>query len=331
MTSRKILITGAAGFIGFHTALALKKRGCTVLGFDNFNDYYDPLLKEERVRILKEHSIPVVRGDLAQREHIETVVQEFNPDQVLNLAAQAGVRYAKKNPEAYFKSNLQGFFNLLEILKKRPSTSLVYASSSSVYGEQKISLFSTSQKTDHPSNLYAATKMCNELLAHSYFHLYGLPCTGLRYFTVYGPWGRPDMAYFSFTEAIEAGKPIQLFNFGEMERDFTYIDDIVEGTIAALDHVEGFHVFNLGNNRPEKLGTFLEILESLLGKKAIVELVAASKDEMLTTCADIDETKKILGYEPKITLDQGLNKFVLWYKEWKLSGKLSMISEAIMQ
>jgi UDP-glucuronate 4-epimerase len=328
---RKILITGAAGFIGFHTALALKTRGFDVLGFDNFNTYYDPLLKLQRAQILKNASIQVIQGDLADKAQLEATIENFSPYLVVNLAAQAGVRYAKENPEAYFNSNLKGFFNLLEILKSHPQISLVYASSSSVYGREATIPFSLSQNTNQPNNLYAATKMCNELLAYSYHHLYGLDCTGLRYFTVYGPWGRPDMAYFSFTEAIEAGKKIQLYNFGEMERDFTYIDDIVEGTIAAIEKVKGFHIYNLGNNQPTQLETFVELLESFLGKKALIERVAVTKDEMLTTYADIEASQRDLGFQPKTSLDRGLQKFISWYKEWKLSGKCSVISEAIIQ
>lgn len=328
---KKILITGAAGFIGFHTSLSLQTAGYQVLGIDNFNNYYDPNLKEQRASILEASGIKVVRGELTDRIQMKKLFDAFEPTHVLNLAAQAGVRYAKKNPDAYFKSNLEGFFVLLELLKERPHIKLIYASSSSVYGDQETSPFCASQKTDAPNNLYAATKKCNELLAYSYHHLYGVNCTGLRYFTVYGPWGRPDMAYFSFTEAIQNERPIQLFNFGNMERDFTYIDDIVHGTLMAVERCSGFKVYNLGNNRPEKLETFVCILEELLGKKALIKKIAASKDEMLRTCADIEPASQDLDYKPKTSLYDGLSQFIAWYKSKKLEGNSSIILEAVIQ
>ena len=326
---KRVLITGAAGFIGFHTALALKKSGAHVIGYDNFNDYYSVELKKKRAQLLSEAKIQVIEGDLCDDVKLEEIFRQNNFTHVLNLAAQAGVRYAQKNPQAYLKSNLEGFLKLLEILKKRPHIKLVYASSSSVYGCNEKTPFSTSDVTEKPANLYAATKKANELMAYSYHHLYGITTIGLRYFTVYGPWGRPDMAYFSFTEAILKGEPIRLFNNGKMWRDFTYIDDAVQGTLAALEYSEN-SVFNIGNNKCEELFTFVSILEEELGREANKILVEESPGEMLRTFADISETQEKLGFQPTTSLKQGLQNFVQWHKEYT-SGNAAVMSEATRQ
>lgn len=326
---QKILITGAAGFIGSHMALALKNLGVPVIGLDNFNDYYSVELKKKRASLLLERKIPVIQGDLCDEKLLENLFAETPFTHVLNLAAQAGVRYARENPQAYIKSNIQGFFTLLEQLKKRPEIKLVYASSSSVYGCNDKVPFSTEDPTEKPANLYAATKKSNELLAYSYHHLYGIQTIGLRYFTVYGPWGRPDMAYYSFTNAILHDQPIYLFNQGKMWRDFTYIDDAVQGTLAALNYDQSA-IFNIGNHKTEKLLTLVSILEDLLGKKAEKIFVEESPGEMETTFADISDTQKKLSFEPKVSLQEGLHHFISWYRE-NASGKASIISEAIRE
>lgn len=310
---KRVLITGAAGFIGSHTALALANLGAEVIGYDNFNDYYSVDLKRARSSRLQERGIPVIEGDLCDSIKLEETFRQNDFTHVLNLAAQAGVRYALKNPKAYLKSNLEGFLTLLEILKKRPHIKLVYASSSSVYGCNEKTPFSVGDRTDQPANLYAATKKANELMAYSYHHLYGLTTVGLRYFTVYGPWGRPDMAYYSFSEAILKGEPIRLFNNGQMWRDFTYIDDAVQGTIAALDYHEN-SVFNLGNNKCEELLTFVSILEEELGKKAEKIFLEDAPGEMIRTFADISEAQEKLGFQPTTSLREGLHKFVAWFE-----------------
>ncbi|MCH9610982.1 MAG: UDP-N-acetylglucosamine 4-epimerase [Chlamydiales bacterium] len=324
---KRVLVTGAAGFIGSHTALALKEAGHEVVGLDNFNDYYSVDLKRARAQRLEQNGISVIEGDLCDKGLLEELVSDCT--HVLNLAAQAGVRYAKKNPNSYLKSNLEGFLNLLEVLKSRPEIKLVYASSSSVYGCNEKTPFSTEDRTDQPANLYAATKKANELMAYSYHHLFGLTTVGLRYFTVYGPWGRPDMAYFSFTEAILKGEPITLFNRGQMWRDFTYIDDVVTGTIAALDYDQN-SVFNLGNHRCEELAYFVSILEQELGKGADIRLIDEAPGEMIRTWADISDAKKKLGYQPKTSLKEGLAQFIQWHKRYA-SGSASVMSEATTQ
>lgn len=312
--SKTVFVTGAAGFIGFHTALALHKRGDRVIGLDNFNNYYDPALKEARARLLHNHNIEIVKGDITDKALLAELFAHHGFTHVLHLAAQAGVRYAIQNPEAYLKSNLEGFLAILEQLKHSPQIPLIYASSSSVYGANKKVPFASTDSTDQPANLYAATKKANEVMAYAYHHMYGLRTTGLRFFTVYGPWGRPDMAYFLFTKAILEGKPITLFNRGEMWRDFTYIDDVVEGTIAALDLGVENTVFNLGNHRSESLASFISILEELLDKKAIIELAECPSDEMLKTYANIDSAREHLNFNPKISLREGLGAFVSWYQ-----------------
>lgn len=295
-----------------HTALALAKRGDRVIGFDNFCAYYDPLLKRARQKVLEKAGIFVIEGDLLDEELLKKSAQ--GATDVVHLAAQAGVRYSITHPRAYLQSNLEGFLNILELVKQA-KTPLIYASSSSVYGANPVP-FSTGDLTDHPVNFYGATKKANELMAYSYHHLYGIPMTGLRFFTVYGPFGRPDMAYYSFTKAISAGQPINLYNEGHMQRDFTYIDDIVDGLLASLDRVEGFHVYNLGNHKAQTLRHFIAILESAIGKKAQKNLLPMQPGEMKETFADIASATRELGFMPKTPLEKGLPLFVEWYKAY---------------
>lgn len=315
---KKILITGICGFIGFHLSQALLKRGDAVVGLDNFNAYYTPELKRARERHLVAQGIEINEADLSDKAFLQKLFEKHSFTHVLHLAAQAGVRYARENPEAYIKSNIEGFLAVLETLRHHPETVLTYASSSSVYGCNEKIPFSTTDRTDRPANLYAATKKAGELMAYSYHHLYGIKTTGLRYFTVYGPWGRPDMAYYSFTDAILKGDPIRLFNQGQMARDFTYIDDVVAGTISALDLNAGYEVFNLGNHRPEPLLRLVEILEKELGKKAKIILEKPSPGEVETTYADIALSTEKLGFFPKTNLEEGLSRFVHWYRSYHL-------------
>lgn len=317
---KRIFVTGAAGFIGAHLAQHLLARGDLVLGYDNFNDYYDPQLKVERVNALG--AFPVVCGDLCDLPLLAKSIQEFQPTHVVHLAAQAGVRYSLENPQAYVKSNLEGFVNILEMCRQNPVIKLTYASSSSVYGLNEKVPFSINDRTDSQASLYGVTKKANELMAATYHHLYGLSVTGLRFFTVYGPWGRPDMAYFSFARNIMEGRPIQLFNHGAMMRDFTYIDDIIAGTAAAVDLGAECELFNLGNHRPVKLERFIEILEESLGKKALKENLAMQKGDVEKTYADIDHSERRLGFKPKISLEEGIPKFISWFKDY--SYKLSL-------
>ena len=316
---KNVLITGAAGFIGFHLAQALHLRGDNVLGYDNFNDYYDPQLKRDRQNILKKLGIHITDGDICEIDLLKKVVKDNSVTHICHLAAQAGVRYSLENPQAYVKSNLEGFVNVLEVCKDNPQLKLIYASSSSVYGMNQKIPFSVTDRCDHQVSLYGASKKANELMASTYHHLYKIPCTGLRFFTVYGPFGRPDMAYYSFTQKILEGKPIQLFNNGKMERDFTYVSDIVQGTMAAIDLGADWEIFNLGNHRPEKLDKFISILENELGVKAIKEYLPMQKGDVLATYADIDHSREKLGYEPKVSLEEGLKKFVAWYKSCNLA------------
>ncbi len=315
---KRIFVTGAAGFIGFHVALALKERGDEVVGYDNFNDYYSPELKRRRAALLKEKGVGVVEGDICDRPLLKELFEKHRFSHLLNLAAQAGVRYAQKHPEAYLKSNLEGFLSILETCRLFPEVKLTYASSSSVYGTNEKIPFSVSDRTDSPANLYAATKKANELMAYSYHHLYGIAAVGLRYFTVYGPWGRPDMAYYMFTESILKNEPIHIFNQGKMRRDFTYIDDVVAGTLAAIDLEAEWKVFNLGNNRPVELLTFVELLENILGKKAQKLFGEESRGEVETTFADIESSKAELGFSPSTSLEEGLPKFIEWYRDYQV-------------
>ena len=323
-----ILITGAAGFIGFHLAERLLKSGEAVVGFDNLNDYYDPKLKDARLEILaKYENFTFIRGDLADKEAVERVFVDFQPEVVVNLAAQAGVRYSITNPEAYISSNLVGFFNILEACRNHPVKHLVYASSSSVYGTNKKVPYSTEDKVDNPVSLYAATKKSNELMAHAYSKLYKIPATGLRFFTVYGPLGRPDMAYFGFTNKLVKGEKIQIFNYGDMKRDFTYIDDIVTGIVNVIgkppvENEDGalYKVYNIGNNQPESLLYFVETLEKCLMREGIIEkeaekeLLPMQPGDVYQTYADVDDLMRDFHFKPATSLEEGLSKFAKWYK-----------------
>ena len=316
MTAKRIFITGAAGFIGFHTARFLQQRGDQVLGYDNFNSYYDPLLKQARAVELGKQGITVIKGDLNNREALQRAIEGHQTTHILHLAAQAGVRYSLDNPQAYLQSNIEGFLSILEICRKHPQIPLIYASSSSVYGLNQKIPFSITDRTDHQASLYGVTKKTNELMAHSYHHLFGMSVTGLRFFTVYGPWGRPDMAYFLFTKAILDNKPIDIYNHGKMLRDFTYIDDIAEVTAAAIDRSLPHATFNLGNNRPEELLKLISILEKELGKKAQTNLLPMQPGDVVSTYADISESTAQLNFSPKISLEEGIAKFVKWYKDF---------------
>ncbi|MFZ5392188.1 MAG: NAD-dependent epimerase/dehydratase family protein [Patescibacteria group bacterium] len=314
-----ILVTGSAGFIGFHTTLKLLQNGENVIGLDNFNDYYDPALKEARNQILEKNpNYKLYRGDLADLNFLKKVLDENNIEKICHLAAQAGVRYSLTNPHVYSQANLTGFVNLLEEAKNHGIKNFIYASSSSVYGNNSKVPFSVTDSVDRPISLYAASKKANELIAYTYHHLYNLNCTGLRFFTVYGPWGRPDMAYFSFTRDILDQKPIKVFNHGQLQRDFTYIDDIVAGILASLNHCYPYEIFNLGNNKPVELGRFISIIEKELGQEALKEYLPMQPGDVLMTCADIDYSQEKLGYNPKTTIEEGIKKFVNWYKEYYL-------------
>lgn len=331
----KILVTGAAGFIGFHLAAKLLQRGDQVVGFDNLNDYYDVNLKHARLKRLQEHpDFCFVKGDLADRQAIAELFQAEKFDRVVNLAAQAGVRYSLVNPYVYIDSNIQGFMNILEGCRHHEVKHLVYASSSSVYGANTAMPFSVHDNVDHPVSLYAASKKANELMAHTYSHLYRLPTTGLRFFTVYGPWGRPDMAMFIFTKAILAGEPIQVFNHGKMLRDFTYIDDIVEGVVRTLDQAATvnanwrgddpdpgtscapYRLYNIGNNNPVKLMHLIAVLENILGKKAIQQLLPIQPGDVPATYANVDALMLDVGFKPATSIEAGVQRFVDWYQEF---------------
>jgi UDP-glucuronate 4-epimerase len=331
---KKILVTGAAGFIGFHICRFLGKDHF-VIGLDNFNNYYDVNLKYFRKKILQDENVEIIQGDIRQKDLLLKILKENSITHLVHLAAQAGVRYSLSNPESYVSSNLEGFVTILETLKQFP-IKFLFASSSSVYGLNNKLPFSTNDKTDHQTNLYGATKKANEVLAHAYHHLYKIPMVGFRYFTVYGPWGRPDMAYFNFTKNILEEKPIEIFNNGKLKRDFTYIDDIVKGTVAALDLELDFEIFNLGNNKPIELLEFISILEKKLNKKAIKKFLPMQKGEMLSTFADISKSKKLLNFNPTTSIEEGLKHFIDWYTTYfkidlKAFGKNSIKSEAIIE
>ncbi|NGX39863.1 MAG: UDP-N-acetylglucosamine 4-epimerase [Chlamydiae bacterium] len=317
---KRIFITGIAGFIGFHLAKALIARGDQVFGCDNFNDYYSPALKKERARLLTQAGIPITTCDICD-PILATLIEKQEPTHLVHLAAQAGVRMSLKAPEKYQEANGNGFFRILEILRQNPSIKCTFASSSSVYGLNKKIPFSENDTTDHPANFYGATKKCNEAMAFAYHNLYGISMTALRYFTVYGPFGRPDMAYYDFTKAIEEEQTIKLFNSGNMQRDFTYIDDIVTGTIAAMDLEADYEIFNLGNNHPEELHTLISLIESHLGKKARIENLPMPPGEIQITYADITKAKEKLNWEPTTTLQEGMAKFLFWYDK---QGALSL-------
>jgi UDP-glucuronate 4-epimerase len=328
-----IFVTGAAGFIGFHVTKRLLERGEDVAGIDNLNDYYDPALKHARLEQLRQFErFEFVRADISDATAIAALFERYKPNRVVNLAAQAGVRYSLTHPHAYTQSNITGFLNILEGCRHHGVEHLVYASSSSVYGANTKQPFSEHDNVDHPVSLYAATKKANELMAHTYAHLFGVPSTGLRFFTVYGPWGRPDMALFRFTKGILAGEPIPVFNEGRMIRDFTYIDDIVEGVILVLDQrAEAdpkwtgaapdparsdapYRIFNIGNNKPVLLLDYIAALERCLGRKAELDLLPMQPGDVLSTRADVSELETAVGFRPSTTIDEGIAQFVKWYK-----------------
>ena len=336
----KILITGTAGFIGFHTAMALMERGDQVVGFDVVNDYYDPTIKEARLTLLAQKSrqtqgsFEFVRANLADQAVVNQTFADHGFDRVIHLAAQAGVRYSLVNPHAYVEANIVAFTNILEACRYNEVAHLTYASTSSVYGANTKMPFSEHEGVDHPLQFYAATKRANELMAHSYSHLFRLPTTGLRFFTVYGPWGRPDMALFLFTKAILAGEPIKVFNHGNHTRDFTYVTDIVEGVIRASDQVAEpdpdwssdapdprssnapYRIFNIGNNNPVKLSAYIEALEEALGMEAIKELLPLQPGDVPDTYADASELERAVGYKPATPVKLGVARFVEWYREY---------------
>jgi UDP-glucuronate 4-epimerase len=329
--AKRYLITGAAGFIGFFLAKKLLAEGSQVIGFDNLNDYYDVKLKHARLKILESYNhFTFIKGDLADKKQVMGIFAQFQPELVVNLAAQAGVRYSIENPDAYIVSNIVGFFNILEACRSYPVEHLIYASSSSVYGANKKVPFAEADFVDHPVSLYAATKKSNELMAYTYSHLYNIPATGLRFFTVYGPWGRPDMAYFSFANKYFAGEPIRIFNNGDFDndlyRDFTYIDDIIEGIYHLLDKVPTESVphivYNIGNNKPEKLMTFITTLERCLSKATGREVVFKKIFEPLkpgdvpATYASTEQLQAAVGFKPKTTIAEGLQKFADWYVQY---------------
>ena len=326
--TKRYLITGGAGFIGFHLTKRLLTEGADVIGFDNLNDYYDVQLKEDRLQILQQMSAVdgngsyrFVKGDLADKETVMQLFAEYKPQIVVNLAAQAGVRYSIDHPDSYIQSNIIGFYDILEACRHYPVEHLLFASSSSVYGGNTKIPFSTQDKVDEPVSLYAATKKSDELMAHCYSKLYGIPATGLRFFTVYGPMGRPDMAYFSFSQKIMHGETIKIFNNGDMMRDFTYVEDIVTGIMNMLnnppaDNGKGAHykIYNIGNNSPEKLMYFVEILEKELGKTAQKEFLPMQPGDVYQTYADVSELTKDFGFKPSTSLQEGLAEFVKWFR-----------------
>jgi len=334
-TIKKILVTGAAGFIGYHLSGRLLEEGREVVGLDNMNDYYDPVLKEARLsRLISHVNFKSVRKDLSDRAAMEELFVTDKFDGVVNLAAQAGVRYSLINPQSYVDSNLVGFMNVLEGCRHNNVKHLVFASSSSVYGANTRMPFSVHDNVDHPVSIYAATKKANELMAHTYSHLYGLHCTGLRFFTVYGPWGRPDMALFLFTNAILEDRPIDVFNHGKMRRDFTYVDDIVEGVVRVMDRPAEpnpgwtgdapdpsssyvpYKLYNIGNNQPVELLRFIEIIEECLGREARKNLLPLQPGDVPATYANIDDLMRDVGFKPSTTLEEGIPRFIAWYKDY---------------
>ncbi|MBD1878454.1 NAD-dependent epimerase [Coleofasciculus sp. FACHB-T130] len=331
----KILVTGAAGFVGFYLCKLLLDRGEEVIGIDNLNDYYDVNLKQARLEQLKDkNNFQFYKLDLADRQGIAELFANSQIEQVLHMAAQAGVRYSLQNPHAYVDSNLVGFTNILEGCRHSQVEHLVFASSSSVYGANKKMPFSVHDNVDHPVSLYAASKKANELMAHTYSHLYGLPTTGLRFFTVYGPWGRPDMAMFLFTKAILGGRPIDVFNYGKMRRDFTYIDDIAEGVLRVADKIPHpnpdlagadsdpgvsaapYKIYNIGNNTPVELGRFIEVLEDCLGTKAVKNMLPMQPGDVPETYADITDLQRDVGFKPSTSIEVGIPRFVEWYRSF---------------
>lgn len=332
----KVLVTGTAGFIGSHVAMRLLERGDEVIGFDSLSDYYDVNLKKARLaRFMGHPNYTHIQSDLADRDAVETAFATHKPQRVINLAAQAGVRYAAENPHVYVSSNVTGFLHILESCRHHGVEHLVFASTSSVYGANTKMPFSEHQPTEHPLTLYAATKKANEMMAHSYAHLYGIPATGLRFFTVYGPWGRPDMALFLFTKAILAGQPIQVFNHGHHKRSFTYVDDIVEGVLRTLDAVPGknadwngrapdpassgvapYRIYNIGNEQPVQLLSYIQVLEQCLGRKAQMELLPLQAGDVPDTEADVSELIAAVNYRPTVSVEHGVSQFVQWYQSY---------------
>jgi UDP-glucuronate 4-epimerase len=332
----KVLVTGTAGFIGSHVAMRLLERGDEVVGVDNLNDYYDVTLKQARLERFRHHPRYVhVHADIADRAAMESLFAQHRPQRVVHLAAQAGVRYAAENPHVYVSSNVTGFLHVLEGCRQHAVEHLVFASTSSVYGANRAMPFSEHQSAEHPLTLYAATKKANEQMAHSYAHLYGTPCTGLRFFTVYGPWGRPDMALFLFTRAILKGEPIKVFNHGRHQRSFTYVDDIVEGVIRCLDlpptadpnwdgaapdpsssGVAPFRLFNIGNEQPVELLAYIRRLEECLGREAIMDMLPLQPGDVPDTAADVSELRHATGYVPQVSVEEGVERFVRWYREY---------------
>jgi len=332
---KRILVTGAAGFIGFHLSKRLLADGCQVCGLDNLNDYYDVRLKQARLdQLLGHKAFSFAELDLADLPAMQSLFKENAFDAVVNLAAQAGVRYSLENPHAYINANVVGFVNLLECCRFNDIKHLVFASSSSVYGANTQMPFSVHDNVDHPVSLYAATKKSNELMAHTYSHLFKMRCTGLRFFTVYGPWGRPDMALFLFTRAILQGKPIKVFNHGKMQRDFTYIDDIIEGVVRIIDippkpdpawsgdspdpgtSYVSYKIYNIGNNNPVELMKFIEIIENALGQKAKMEFLDLQPGDVPATYANVDDLIRDSGFKPQTPLETGIDRFIKWYKEY---------------
>lgn len=331
----KVLVTGVAGFIGFHLSRYLLEHSYQVIGIDNINDYYDINLKKDRVSILRNNKEFIFyRVDIKNKEEVDKIFNDYRPEYVINLAAQAGVRYSITRPYSYIDSNIIGFMNILEACRNYPVKHLLYASSSSVYGGNRATILSTDDKVDHPVSLYAATKKTNELMAHSYSHLYKIPTTGMRFFTVYGPWGRPDMAYFTFTKNILAGNPINIFGNGKMERDYTYIDDIVEGIYKLIplipkENVDWderydspansfapYKIYNIGNNNPVPLMEFVELLERKIGKEAIKIYMDMQPGDVVRTCADVSDLERDIGFKPHTDISVGLERFVEWYREY---------------
>jgi len=340
LKEKKILVTGSAGFIGFHLSKKLGREGARVTGLDNLNDYYDVSLKKARLKILQEDpNFRFEKIDLREKEKIDSLFEDQNFDFIVHLAAQAGVRYSLKNPYAYIDSNIVGFLNILEACRNSSVKHLIYASSSSVYGGNTKLPFSVHDKVDHPVSLYAATKRSNELMAHTYAHLFNLPVTGLRFFTVYGPWGRPDMALFLFTNSILKGEPIDVYNFGNMRRDFTYIDDIIEGIYRLIpiipernenwksgssDSFSPYKLYNIGNNNPVELERFISVLEECLDKKATRNLLPIQDGDVPETYADIKDLQEITGFTPSTSIEEGIPKFVEWYLDYNQNSTKPM-------
>lgn len=316
-SNEAILVTGAAGFIGFHLSKRLLETGYAVIGVDNLNPYYDVNLKRARLDILKSHeNFSFYQLDIQDLQGLKNIFKQRQVTKICNLAAQAGVRYSLKDPFSYQKSNIEGFLNLLELAKEYKVSNFVYASSSSVYGKNRKSPYSVEDRVDNPISLYAATKKANELMAHAYSHLFEIPCTGLRYFTVYGPWGRPDMALFLFTDAILKKRPINVYNYGEMRRDFTYIDDIIDGTIRAIERPAPYEIFNLGNSDSVGLLDFIRVIEEELGQEAEKNMMPLQPGDVPETVADIRRSRELLGFDPRTPLREGIRKFISWYREY---------------